>query len=419
MAELADSPVLVVASVFAGTLLLFLLWHLAPRRAEGGGSWEETTLGFPVPPEARHGACMDATFDVPALPRASLVIPYLNETWPHIRATVRSLLAHTPLDAVDELLFVDDGNGEEWQFHRELRRLHPKVRVHRNERRQGLIRSKVIGAALARSPVIVFMEPHCIVGRQWLEPLLQRLSESASSGTVLMPTLDIIPEGDFGAYHVAQQFIGGFDWTLKFDWMGRPDARNGSYRHPDPYPTPVLSGGIFAIWREHWERVGTYDEGMNEWGGEHIEMSLRTWRCGGRIEIVPCSRIGHLFRSRNPYSVDTAEVLRNEKRAALVWLDEHLEHFYAAAPAARGLDAGDVEERLRLKAALGCRSMGWYTENVYPELLGEQRPAGGQAAWTATGALMLAMGALTGLLWLRFLAAKLRRLLGKPPSERD
>ncbi|CAK0867077.1 unnamed protein product [Prorocentrum cordatum] len=262
------------------------------------------------------------------------------------------------------------------------------------------------------------MEPHCVVGRQWLEPLLQRLSESPP-GTVLMPTLDIIPESDFGAYHIAQQFIGGFDWTLKFNWMGRPGARNASYQHPDPYPTPVLSGGIFAIWREHWERAGTYDEGMNEWGGEHIEMSLRTWRCGGRIEIVPCSRIGHLFRSRNPYSVDVAEVLRNEKRAALVWLDEHLERFYAAAPPARGLDAGSVEERLRLRAALGCRSMGWYTEHVYPELLGEQRAAGSPEPWTPAGALALALGALTGLLWLRPLAAKLQRVLGKPRSERD
>lgn len=46
--------------------------------------------------------------------------------------------------------------------------------------------------------------------------------------------------------------------------------------------------------------------------------------CGGRLEIIPCSRVGHIFRKRRPYGLGVDSLGRNAARAANVWLDEYL-----------------------------------------------------------------------------------------------
>jgi polypeptide N-acetylgalactosaminyltransferase len=48
--------------------------------------------------------------------------------------------------------------------------------------------------------------------------------------------------------------------------------------------------------------------------------------CGGKLELIPCSRIGHVFRRRRPYGSPTGEdtMTRNSLRVAHVWLDEYM-----------------------------------------------------------------------------------------------
>ena len=147
--------------------------------------------------------------------------------------------------------------------------------------------------------------------------------------------------------------IGGFNWNLIFTW------HHSEYVERDPtmpVQSPTMAGGLFSVHRDFFQRLGRYDPGFDIWGGENLELSFKSWMCGGRLEILPCSHVGHIFRSRSPYKwrPGTNVLKKNSIRLAQVWLDDYKQIYFDRIN--NKLDGyGNITERLNLRKQLKCR----------------------------------------------------------------
>ncbi len=278
----------------------------------------------------------------------SIIITALDEQY--LQPTIGTLFQRTPFDMIESIIVVDDASSKPVSINL------PKVKVLHNNTRQGLIRSRQIATQAAGGKIIVSIDAHVKVGPNWLPPVVDRImSDYQCVCAPMTRSLDAEKwkEGESLSAKTS------WNWDLNFGWCkddGTPQS-------------PALAGHCFAYSREWWKELGGFDEGMLKWGGENIEFTLKTWLCGGTVEIIRDSWVAHLFKKKFQYQMDNNTLLANKARIAEVWFDQHAEIFYAAVRKQRGsINFGDISRQQNLRRSRQRMPFEWFLDNISTDL---------------------------------------------------
>ncbi len=126
------------------------------------------------------------------LPKASIIIVFLNEPWTTFIRTIHNIINTSPSHLLQEIILVDDFSTDgklkiiyyfaeiivflledlQERLENYIKKFHGLVKLYRNKKHEGLIKTRMNGIKKAKGEVVVILDAHVECVNNWLPPLL-------------------------------------------------------------------------------------------------------------------------------------------------------------------------------------------------------------------------------------------------------
>jgi len=231
----------------------------------------------------------------------SVIIPSHNEgDW--LRRTVMGVLENTDYPDFEIVVVADGCTDNSTEF---LQEKHiPNVTLISLPVSVGAAKARNKGAHKATGEYLVFIDSHMIPhDANWLTELFLQLEQkNIGVASLCIPHLE---EPDRIAYVYTVK-----DLFLEPTWEAPLDKNKTQL-------VPVISGACFGITKKLFDETGGFDEGLQKWGREDLEYSLRLWRMGYDLSMSPCAAIAHSWERKRTFEISWEEVDYNILRTVM------------------------------------------------------------------------------------------------------
>ena len=214
--------------------------------------------------------------------RVSVIIPGRCE--PYFQETVDSVLDSATGDV--EVIAVIDGPGQEPPVIKK----DDRVKIVELEKSIGQRAAYNIGVKHSTGKYVMKIDAHALLSKGFDEELKSHCTEKM----VVLPEmrrLDVYKWEDKPTGRTHFMFFG-LDLYCHYwkDYKNRPEAQV-------EYPEVMTGQGSCWFTTREWnDHIGLLDEGVGSWGNVGIEVSLRTWLCGGSQILNKNAWQAHWFR---------------------------------------------------------------------------------------------------------------------------
>jgi GT2 family glycosyltransferase len=233
--------------------------------------------------------------------KLSIIIPLFNQL-SYTRLMYKSLIDTLPADLDAELVFIDDASTDgtsEWlkslSMAENRRGSSKAIKCIRNPVNLGYAKSNNLAIKSASGDLLVLLNNDLILTKNWLEPMLARLSVSKSTPAIVGNLQYRVDNGQLDHSGVAVQYDSD---------TNRVKISHCKEIVREPTATVfAVTGACCLIARNAFEAVGGFDE-IYVNGGEDIDLCLKISNIGGVCCIANDSSVMHhvsLTRGHLPF----------------------------------------------------------------------------------------------------------------------